>query len=272
MKLIFVAHFSVVADEEDQLKIITAMDFTLEICTDNDESAVVAMNAGAHRIELCDNLTEGGTTPSFGMVTSARENLGIKLHVMIRPRGGDFLYSDTEFDIMRRDIDIFGEAGVDGIVTGILKADGTIDTERTQKLAEMAKPMTLTFHRAFDLCADPVRGLEDIISAGATRLLTSGHKNTAWEGRELIRKLIKVAGQRIIIIPGAGINESNIRELAAVTGAEEFHLTARSSFASLMSFRREEVRMGGSPELSEYLRKSADHQKIAKIISLLKMI
>jgi len=150
------------------------MEFKLEICVDSAISALNAQSAGADRIELCDNLGEGGTTPGYGMIISARNNLSIGIHVLIRPRGGDFLYSDTEYDIMRRDIELCGENGIDGIVTGILLPDGTIDVERTARLIEFAYPMTATFHRAFDMCADPVRGIEDVIATGASRLLTSG--------------------------------------------------------------------------------------------------
>ncbi|MCX6334426.1 MAG: copper homeostasis protein CutC, partial [Bacteroidia bacterium] len=137
------------------------MNFKLEICVDSVESAINAQIGGADRVELCDNLLEGGTTPSFGSIASARENLSIGLHVIIRPRGGDFLYSDLEYDLMRRDIDLCGEAGVDGIVIGILRSDGSIDIERTQRLIGLAFPMSATFHRAFDVCSDPLSGLED---------------------------------------------------------------------------------------------------------------
>jgi len=159
------------------------MDFKLEICVDSIESAINAQVAGAHRIELCDNLPEGGTTPSFGMIASVRANLSIGIHVIIRPRGGDFLYSDTEFDIMRRDIEMCGEAGVEGVVIGILRTNGSVDTERTSKLVELAQPMSVTFHRAFDLCSDPFSGLQEIIETGASRVLTSGQKNTVPEER-----------------------------------------------------------------------------------------
>ncbi len=139
------------------------MGIKLEICVDSVESAINAQIAGADRVELCDNLTEGGTTPSYGTIISTRSNLDIGLHVIIRPRGGDFLYSDLELDIMRRDIEMCGESGVDGVVLGILQAGGAIDIERTAKLAEFANPMSITFHRAFDMCNDPVKGIEDVI-------------------------------------------------------------------------------------------------------------
>jgi copper homeostasis protein len=248
------------------------MDFRLEICVDSIESAVNAQTGGADRVELCSDLPEGGTTPSYGMILSARDNLTIDLNVMIRPRGGDFLYSDTEYDIMRRDIEICGECGVNGIVIGILRTDGEIDTERTAKLAEMAYPMSVTFHRAFDMCADPFRGLQDIISAGAAKLLTSGQKNKAPEGADLISKLIKKAGSRITIMPGSGLNESNIAEVARITGASEFHLSVRSIASGEMEFRREGIAIGGIPEIPEFSRKISDPERIKKIISILKLI
>jgi copper homeostasis protein len=247
------------------------MDFKLEICVDNVESAIDAQNAGADRIELCNNLTEGGTTPGYGTIYSARDNLNIKLHVIIRPRGGDFLYSDIDFDIMKRDMDTCGECGVDGVVLGILEADGSIDVERTAKLIEFARPMSVTFHRAFDLCNDPFKGLEDVIASGADRLLTSGQKNKAVEGVDLIHQLVKKAAKRIIIIPGSGINESNIVHIARSTGAEEFHLTGRKIVESGMTFQKQNISMGNIPDISEFSRKVSDPELIKRIINNLKM-
>jgi len=244
------------------------MEYKLEICVDNIESALTAQSSGAHRIELCNNLLEGGTTPGYGIIVSARDNLTIVVNVIIRPRGGDFLYSDSEFDVMRRDIDICGELGIDGIVTGILRKDGSIDVDRTARLIEYARPMSTTFHRAFDMCSDPVRGLEDIISTGATRLLTSGQQNNAIEGAGLISQLIIQARNRIIIMPGAGLNETNILKIAKITGALEFHLTGRKEIDSEMVFRKQGVSMG-SQNISEFIRKVADAEKIKQIVSIL---
>ena len=248
------------------------MNFKLEICVDSVESAVNSQIAGADRVELCDNLMEGGTTPSFGIIASARENLKIDLHVIIRPRGGDFLYTDSEYDIMKRDIEKCGECGADGIVIGILRTDGSIDAERTAKLIDLAHPMSVTFHRAFDMCSDPITGLEDIISAGAARLLTSGQKDIAPDGAGLISNLVKQAGSRIIIMPGSGLDESNIASVAKVTGASEFHLTGRKTINSKMIFRREGIAMGGIHDLPEFSRKVADTERIKKIIKILKMV
>lgn len=241
----------------------------LEICVDSVESALIAQSAGADRVELCDNLIEGGTTPGYGSISSARRNLDIDLHVLIRPRGGDFIYSDLELDIMRRDIDICGELGVNGIVAGILRAEGTVDIDRTSRLIELAYPMTVTFHRAFDMCADPLQSLEDVISTGAKRLLTSGQSNRAKDGIKLIRQLVAEAGDRIIVMPGGGIDDTNILSIITGTSAKEVHMTGRKSISSEMKFRRDGIRMGNSPELTEFTRKIADYEKIRGILNIL---
>ena len=248
------------------------MEFKLEICVDSAISALNAQSAGADRIELCDNLGEGGTTPGYGMIISARNNLSIGIHVLIRHRGGDFLYSDTEYDIMRRDIERCGENGIDGIVTGILFPDGTIDVERTARLIEFAYPMTATFHRAFDMCADPVRGIEDVIATGASRLLTSGQQNKALDAVELIRQLVIQAGERLIVMPGGGIDETNAAQIITATKAKELHLTGRMEIDSEMIFRRQGISMGSLPGNPEFKRKIADPEKIKKIIESLKII
>jgi len=248
------------------------MDYKLEICVDSVESAINGQAAGADRVEFCDNLIEGGTTPSYGSLVSARNNLTIGLHVIIRPRGGDFLYSDLDYDLMRRDIEICGETGVDGIVTGILHPGGNIDVERTAKLFEFAYPMSTTFHRAFDMCSDPVQGLEDVISTGASRLLTSGQKNKAQDGIELIRQLIIQSGKRLIIMPGSGIDETNAALILTATKAREIHLTGRKIIESGMVFRRKGINMGGVTGVPEFSRKVADTERIKKIIEILKMI
>jgi copper homeostasis protein len=245
------------------------MRFKLEICVDSVESAIAAQIGGADRIELCDNLIEGGTTPGYGTIVSAKNNLDISLFVLIRPRGGDFLYTDLEYDIMRRDIDICGECGVDGIVLGILRADGGIDVERTEKLVELANPMPVTFHRAFDMCSDPFRGLTDVISTGSARLLTSGQNNSAEKGSALISQLISQSGKKLIIMPGSGINPLNILSIAKITGADEFHLSARKTTESEMIFRREGICLGGISGISEFSRKVADPETIRSVVKIL---
>ena len=248
------------------------MQFKLEICADSPESAINAQEAGADRIELCDSLLEGGTTPSYGKILSVRNNLDIDVNVIIRPRGSDFLYSGIEYDIMRRDIELCGEAGVDGVVIGILLSDGNVDVERTSRLIEFARPMNVTFHRAFDMCPDPFEALEDVIQAGATRLLSSGHSQNALEGACLLADLVRLAGERIIVMPGSGIDDRNIEALARTTGAKEFHLSARKFVKSEMEFRKENISMGGIPGISEYGHKVADKSVISRCLDVLRRI
>ncbi len=248
------------------------MNFKLEICVDSIESAINSQTGGAHRVELCDNLAEGGTTPSYGTILTVRKNLGIRLHVIIRPRGGDFLYSPREYEIMQRDTEMCRELGADGIVTGILNKNGSVDIERMRGLVKAAGSMDVTFHRAFDMCSDPIKGLEDIILTGATRILTSGQKNTVPGGAELIRKLVDQADGRIIIMPGGGLDESNIKDMARITGANEFHLTGRKVVESDMKFHRNDIHMGGFPDIPEFSRKVADPERIRKIIKFLNQL
>lgn len=203
------------------------MSIQLEIIGFNIEGCRIAQAAGANRIELCDNPTEGGTTPSYGFIKAARELLNIQLYPMINPRGGDFFYADDDFNIIKTDIKMCKELGCDGVVIGILTADGSIDQKRTAQLVELAYPMGVTFHRAFDRCANPFEALEKIIEIGCERILTSGQQPTAPEGVTLLTDLIKQADNRIIIMPGSGVRSNNIVQLAQETGATEFHSSAR---------------------------------------------
>ncbi|MCI0523420.1 MAG: copper homeostasis protein CutC, partial [Bacteroidales bacterium] len=214
----------------------------------------------------------GGVTPSAGLIEAVRNNVSIALHVIIRPRGGDFLYSDREFSVMRRDIERAGEAGADGVVTGILKRDGTVDIERTALLAEFAAPMSVTFHRAFDMCRDTSRALEDVIATGAERILTSGQARRALDGAKIIRELVVSSANRIKIMPGGGIDEYNIALLANSTGAREYHLSGRRQLESMMTFRRKGIFMGDSRLQSEYSIKTADAERITSIIKILESI
>jgi copper homeostasis protein len=208
----------------------------LEIAVFNIESAIAAAAAGADRLELCENPQEGGTTPSYGTLKLVKEKIRIPVFPIIRPRGGDFLYSAAEFEVMKQDIRLCKELGFEGVVIGLLLADGQIDIARTAELVELAYPMDTSFHRAFDRCADAFKGLEDVISAGCTRILTSGQVPNATDGKELIRQLVSKAGDRIIIMPGSGVRSSNIRELADYTGAKELHSSARINSKSAMKF------------------------------------
>jgi copper homeostasis protein len=208
----------------------------LEIIGFNIESCRIAQTAGANRIELCDSTGEGGTTPSYGFIKAARILLQIPLYVMIRPRGGDFLYTDADFDIMKEDILICKKLNCDGVVLGLLNSDGSIDKKRTSQLVKLAYPMGVTFHRAFDRCVNPFEAMEHIIAIGCERILTSGQQEKAIDGAALVSDLIKQADDRIIIMPGSGVNSNNIIELAEKTSAVEFHTSARMWMNSKMGY------------------------------------
>lgn len=211
---------------------------TLEVCANSTQSAIEGQKGGAVRVELCDNLAEGGTTPSLSQIEITRQSIDIQLNILIRPREGDFLYSDLEFDIMKRDIHHCGKAKCNGVVFGILKADGTVDIERNRELIEIVRQygMSVTFHRAFDRSANIFKSLEDVINLGCDRILTSGGRKSAIEGKETISQLIEISGDRIIIMPGEGITEENISELVKATGLKEFHGSFRSRHKGGMKY------------------------------------
>lgn len=235
----------------------------LEIIGFNIESCIVAQEGGASRIELCDNPSEGGTTPSYGFIKSAREKLFIELYVMIRPRGGDFFYSNDEFEIMKADIEMCKQCGCDGVVAGLLKKDGNVDKKRCVELVALAYPLGVTFHRAFDRAKDPFSALEDIIETGCERILTSGQHPTAVEGVQLIKELVSRADDRIIIMPGSGVNAENIIFLAENTRVKEFHSSAGIYTESAMDYT--------NPSMNELLKHvTADKDEIIKMAALLK--
>jgi copper homeostasis protein len=211
--------------------------FVIEIATSDFASSQEAARGGADRIELCNNLAEGGTTQSEAVIRLCREKLQLQLFPIIRPRGGDFLYTDEEFRIMMEDIELCKELNCDGVVIGLLKPGGEINVERTSRLVNLAYPMEVTFHRAFDRCRDPFEALEQLIQIGCTRILTSGQKPTAIEGMQLIEELIKKADERIIIMPGSGIRKENVAVVASKTGATELHSSLRTKIKSKMEFR-----------------------------------
>ena len=217
------------------------MKFKLEVIGFTIESCLIAQAAGAHRIELCDNPSEGGTTPSYGFIKTARENLSIELYPIIRPRGGDFLYSEIEFEVMKADIQICKNLGCDGVVIGMLNSDGTVDKQRCKELVDIAQPMGVSFHRAFDRTKDPFKALEDIISIGCERILTSGQKSVATDGAALLNELVKQANGRIIIMPGSGVRSDNVENLVKKTNATEFHTSARTYADSKMEFINESM-------------------------------
>ena len=222
--------------------------YRFEICANSVASCIAAQEGGADRVELCAGIPEGGTTPSFGMIRTAREAIDIALNVIIRPRGGDFLYSKDELKEMLYDIQAARQLGADGLVFGCLTPEGEVDMEAMSVLMDAAGDMPVTFHRAFDHTSDPFKTLEDIITLGCARILTSGCRPTALEGADLLAQLVEKAAGRIIIMPGCGVREGNIAEIARLSGAREFHFSARESVESGMIFRNPEVAMGSEDD------------------------
>lgn len=245
----------------------------IEVCANSPESCVEAQNAGAYRVELCAGIPEGGTTPTYGdIITAKRYAHSIKLNVIIRPRAGDFLYSDLEIETMIADIKIAKSLGVDGVVFGCLTAEGDIDIEKNQLLIDAAKGLSVTFHRAFDMCCNPFDSLEKIINLGFDRILTSGLQPTAIQGAALIGQLVEKAASRIIIMPGCGVNENNVAELAKLTNAQEFHMSARHAVDSKMSYRNPIVSMGGIVKIDEYKREVTSVKRVMDSIIALRNV
>ncbi|MFZ4522139.1 MAG: copper homeostasis protein CutC [Bacteroidales bacterium] len=236
----------------------------IEACVNSAISAIEAQKGGADRVELCENLHDGGTTPSAGAIRFGRKNLHIGLYVMIRPRGGDFLYSDDEFEIMKEDIIMVKDLGADGVVFGILCPDGTLDKERMKVLIDLARPMGITCHRAFDMTADPYKTMEELISLGVDRILTSGQQPTATQGASLIRELIIRSSGRIAIMPGSGVKEYNVAELIKSTGAQEVHIHLEKQEASGMIFKQPSVYMG-IPGQSEFESVVTDRNRVYEL-------
>jgi copper homeostasis protein len=210
--------------------------YLVEIATSDFITTAAAVEGGARRIELCANLAEGGVTPSQGAIRQCREKFQALIYPIIRPRGGDFLYTNDEFRIMLQDVQFCKQLGCDGVVIGLLNGDGSIDIKRTAALVEAAYPLGVTFHRAFDRCRDPFEALEQLISIGCERILTSGQMPSAPDAIELISSLNKIADDRIIIMPGSGVRKDNVKELADKTGCVEFHSSLRGKVKSKMQF------------------------------------
>lgn len=226
-----------------------------EICIDSVEGVLAARESGAQRVELCSALLEGGLSPSYGMTKRAKAVAGdVKLHAMVRPRGGDFLYSEEEFAAMREDIAAFNEIGVDGLVFGLLTADGQVDADRTADLMSLARPASVTFHRAFDMAKDPYEEIEALIELGVDRLLTSGQAPSVLEGAPLIRELIERYGDRIAIMPGGDLTPRNVARVMSETGAIEVHFASLSRVPGPMRHRNNDVFMGGTLRPPEYDR------------------
>lgn len=239
----------------------------MEVCVDSVESAVNAERGGAARVELCSNLVEGGTTPSLGMLRVVKRAVDIPIFVMIRPRGGDFLYSDSEFEVMREDLIVLKENGADGVVFGVLTADGRIDTVRLQDLVDLARPLPVTFHRAFDMVQDPMQSLEVLVRMGVERVLTSGHDSTALEGLPVLEKLVKEARERIGVVPGGGVNERNLKRVLEGSGAVEFHCSARRAQGSTMEYCNAGVSTGAKFGPPEFNVQVADEARARNLVA-----
>ncbi|MBP9104145.1 MAG: copper homeostasis protein CutC [Chitinophagaceae bacterium] len=228
-------------------------DYIIEIATSDFATTKSAVEGGADRIELCANLAEGGTTPSFGTVKHCRESFDVALYPIIRPRGGDFLYTKDEYEIMLQDVKFCKQLGCDGVVIGLLNIDGNIDIVRTAQLIKAAYPLGVTFHRAFDRCKDPFEALEQLIEIGCERILTSGQQPSVVDGVDLVVELNKVADDRIIIMPGSGVRKENIKMLVAKTGCTEFHSSLRGKESSKMEFVHEAFRDSGESYMNNII-------------------
>jgi len=238
----------------------------LEVCIDSVEAAIAAQKGGADRVELCANLLEGGTTPSAGAIQLARARVEIGLNVMIRPRGGDFCYSDVEFEVMTLNVELANKLGADGVVFGVLNEDGSVDMERTGALVGLARPMSVTFHRAFDMTRDPHEAMEALIDLGIDRVLTSGQENSVLEGLDLITNLVQKVGDQIIVMPGAGITERNIKKIVEHSGAKEVHVAAPVSVESRMRYRNTWCFMGGELRPPEFTLTVTDPNRIKAFV------
>lgn len=246
---------------------MTIMKWLIEIATSDLPTTRAAVEGGADRIELCANLVEGGTTPSYGTILQCRDAFPVSLFPIIRPRGGDFLYSDEEFEVMRHDVKVCRDLHCNGIVTGMLLSDGSVDITRTAILVNEAYPLEVTFHRAFDRCANPFEAMEQLIEAGVARILTSGQKPQAIDGMELIAELNRVGGHRIRIMPGSGVRKENIGQLAAHTGCTEFHSSLRGKLPGGMSFVH--PAFAGSAE--SYMNNAIDPAEVRALREALKI-
>jgi copper homeostasis protein len=244
----------------------------VEICVDTAAGALAAQAGGADRVELCDNLLEGGTTPSAGCIKVARRGLSIGLQVIIRPRGGDFLYSPEEIEVMREDIRMAKELGADGVVLGCLTAEGNIDVPLTSELIQLARPMNVTFHRAFDMCRSAMEALDMLVGLGVDRVLTSGQEASCLEGLEMLAALQRQAAGRIIVMPGGGITLRNVLKIVEATHVSEVHLSARSTIGSKMDFRNHRVFMGGTLRPPEFSWKATDAEMVRPVVETLRAL
>lgn len=238
----------------------------LEVCVDSAAGAVAAAEGGAHRVELCSALFEGGVTPSAGLIAATVAAAPIDVHVLIRPRGGDFIYDRYEVDAMLRDIDVAVEAGARGVVLGALTPDGDVDAPLCERLVAAAAGRSVTFHRAFDMARRPLDALEAVVALGVDRLLTSGQEASALEGAPLIADLVRAAGDRLAVMPGGGITERNVARVVGLTGAGEVHCSARTTVDSPARHRNARAAMGGTLRTEEYARRTTSTPTVAAIL------
>jgi copper homeostasis protein len=238
---------------------------TVEICADSVESALAAQSGGAHRIELCSNLLEGGVTPSAGLISTVRHKLDIDLYVMIRPRGGDFCYTAEEVETMEKDVLMAKQLGASGVVLGILQKNGDIDIARTRCVIEMARPLKTTFHRAFDMSRELSKSLEDVIETGADRVLTSGGEQKVEDGLPTIAKLVQRADRHLSIMVGGGITPSNVHRIIEATGVREIHASVRVHIPSPMRYRNEKISMGFAKG-REYQRGMVLEEEVRRLV------
>ena len=239
----------------------------VEVCAYSVESCRAAESGGASWIELCASPVEGGITPSAGLIQVARKSTRLPICVMIRPRSGDFYYSEDEFEQMRADLAVARQLGADGVVLGLLNPDGAVDVPRTATLVKLAYPLPVTFHRAFDMTADFAQAIEAVIETGCRRLLTSGGQATAFEGREILSELVQLARARLEITAGSGVNADNAQALLR-TGVDALHLTGKSTRASAMLFRKPGLSMGGHADFPEYELMFSDESKIRAVVDV----
>ena len=240
----------------------------LEICVESVEAAMAAEAGGAQRIELCSSLNEGGLTPSIGMMRAVRANVKIAVHAIIRPRSGDFLYSEREIATMGEDIAAAAACGMEGVALGLLDLNGNVEVARTKELIERARPMEVTFHRAIDMTPDIERALEDVIRAGADRILTSGAEPTAMQGRNHIHKLIEASSGRIRVMVGGGVRTDNVRQIAQATHALEYHASLRRTMPSSIRYQRRKIHLSnmGVDEYAHNIVRAADVRALRKAL------
>lgn len=245
----------------------------VEICAFSLESCQIAQEAGANRIELCGGMNEGGTTPSAGLVNLACKQISIPIRIMLRPRGGDFCYSENEWLTIYEDFEAYKNAGAEGFVIGALTPEGDVDTENLGKFLEMARKtndtLKFTFHRAFDVCKDPFEALEQLIDLGFDTILTSGQKNFASDGISLLEELVKKAHKRIEIMAGSGVNAQNAKKFLNI-GVDALHLTGKGIVESKMIYRKADVSMASSLPNSEFEIFEANLQKCQEIVNLMR--